>query len=586
MDIFKVLTMIGGLCLFLFGMNLMGQALERRAGGKLRSLLDKMTCNVFTGFLTGLGVTAIIQSSSATTVMVVGFVNSGLMTLRQAINVIMGANVGTTVTAWLLSLAGIDGSSVWIQLLKPSSFTPILALIGIIFYMFCKGDRKKDTGMILLGFATLMFGMETMSGAVSGLKDVPGFAELFLMFRNPLLGVLAGAVLTAIIQSSSASVGILQALALTGQVSYAAAIPIIMGQNIGTCVTAIISSVGTNKNARRAAVVHLMFNVIGVAVLLVVFCIIKAVAAPAILDEPVTTYGIAVVHSAFNILCTAMLLPAGGLLEKLSILLVPDGDHTENDVTLDERLLATPSLALRQCRAVSEEMMDSAVGALDHALNCLTAYTPELAASIRQAETHCDRCEDVIGTYLVKLSAQKMGSDESEEATELLKTIGDLERISDHAVNVLESAEEMRSKQLTFTAAAQADLAVLSSAIQEILELSRTAFVQSDLASAAQVEPLEQVIDSLKEEMRTRHILRMQQGHCSIEAGFVWSDLLTDLERTSDHCSNIAGCIIDAAQHNLNLHETLHAIRKDDAAFRDSFRSYAAKYSLPAHTSL
>ena len=587
MDIFKVLTMIGGLCLFLFGMNLMGQALERRAGGKLRTLLDKMTSNVFAGFLTGLGITAIIQSSSATTVMVVGFVNSGLMTLRQAINVIMGANVGTTVTAWLLSLAGIDSGNVWIKLLKPTSFTPVLALIGIIFYMFCKDAKKKDTGMILLGFATLMFGMDTMSGAVAGLKDVPGFAELFIMFKNPILGVLVGAVLTGIIQSSSASVGILQALALTGQVSYAAAIPIIMGQNIGTTVTALLSSVGTNKNAKRAAVVHLMFNVIGVVVLLTVFCIVKAIFAPAILNESATMYGIAIAHSLFNILCTAMLLPAGNLLEKLAIRMVPDAAHKEEAaVELDERLLATPSLALRQCRAVANDMAECAVRALENALTAFTHYTPALADSIRADEDRCDHYEDVIGTYLVKLSAQKMGEAESEEATELLKTIGDLERISDHAVNVLESAEELQAKGLSFSGSARAELITLSDAIREILSLAETAFLHQDVEAAMKVEPLEQVIDTLKEEMRTRHILRMQQGQCSIEAGFVWSDLLTDLERTSDHCSNIAGCVIDAAQHNLNLHETLHAIRRSDDSFQRRFRSYLEAYSLPTLPSM
>ena len=587
MDIFKVLTMIGGLCLFLFGMNLMGQALERRAGGKLRTLLDKMTSNVFAGFLTGLGITAIIQSSSATTVMVVGFVNSGLMTLRQAINVIMGANVGTTVTAWLLSLAGIDSGNMWIKLLKPTSFTPVLALIGIIFYMFCKDTKKKDTGMILLGFATLMFGMDTMSGAVAGLKDVPGFAELFIMFKNPILGVLVGAVLTGIIQSSSASVGILQALALTGQVSYAAAIPIIMGQNIGTTVTALLSSVGTNKNAKRAAVVHLMFNVIGVVVLLTVFCIVKAVFAPAILNESATMYGIAIAHSLFNILCTAMLLPAGNILEKLAIRMVPDVTHKEEAaVELDERLLATPSLALRQCRAVANDMAECAVRALENALTTFTHYTPVLADSIRADEDRCDHYEDVIGTYLVKLSAQKMGEAESEEATELLKTIGDLERISDHAVNVLESAEELQAKGLSFSGSARAELITLSDAIREILSLAETAFLHQDVEAAMKVEPLEQVIDTLKEEMRTRHILRMQQGQCSIEAGFVWSDLLTDLERTSDHCSNIAGCVIDAAQHNLNLHETLHAIRRNDDSFQRRFRSYLEAYSLPTLPSM
>lgn len=582
MDIFNVLTMIGGLCLFLFGMNLMGQALERRAGGKLQSLLDKMTGSVPAGFLTGLGITAIIQSSSATTVMVVGFVNSGLMTLRQAINVIMGANVGTTVTAWLLSLAGISGSNIWVNLLKPSSFTPVLALIGIIFYMFCKSGKKKDTGMILLGFATLMFGMETMSGAVSGLKDVPAFTSLFLMFKNPIFGVLAGALLTGIIQSSSASVGILQALAVTGQVSYAAAIPIIMGQNIGTCVTALISSVGTQKNAKRAAVVHLMFNVIGVVVLLTAFWIVKIVFAPAILDENATMSGIAIAHSLFNILCTAMLLPAGGLLEKLAIRIVPDKGGKEQPVELEERLLITPSVALGRCRAVAGEMARCAGEALHMALATFENYSPELAESIRENESRCDRYEDELGTYLVRLSAQQLSDAESEEATELLKIIGDFERISDHAVNLLAASEELRSKGLGFSATAEKELKVLIGAVSEILNTAERAFSEKDLAAAAQVEPLKQVIVALKEQMRTRHILRMQQGHCSIEAGFVWSDLLTDLERTADHCSNIAGCVLDAANHGLNLHETLRAMRADDPDFRRAYGTYAEKYRLQA----
>ena len=583
MSIFDVLTMIGGLCLFLFGMDLMGQALERRAGGRLRTLLDKMTGRVMTGFLTGMAITAVIQSSSATTVMVVGFVNSGLMTLRQAINVIMGANVGTTVTAWLLSLAGISSGNVWIDLLKPTSFTPVLALVGIILYMSCKSGKRKDTGVILLGFATLMFGMDTMSGAVAGLKDVPAFAQLFVAFKNPVLGVLAGAVLTGIIQSSSASVGILQALAVTGQVSYAAAIPIIMGQNIGTCVTALLSSVGTNKNARRAAVVHLMFNVIGVVVLLAAFCIVKAVFAPTILQAPATMYGIAVAHSCFNVICTAILLPCGGLLEKLAVRLVPDGpqEMTEQPVELDERLLATPPLALQQCRAVAEEMAACAAEALNRGLDAFSAYTPELAEGIRRDEKRCDRYEDALGTYLVRLSTQQMGAAESEEATELLKTIGDFERISDHAVNVLESAEELRTKGLTFSKTAQRELDVLSKAVRDILALALRAFREQDMDAAGQVEPLEQVIDDLKEQMRTRHILRLQQGQCSIETGFVWCDLLTDLERTSDHCSNIAGCVIDAAQHDLNLHETLRSVRHSDGTYRQRFDACAEVYRLP-----
>ena len=583
MSIFDVLTMIGGLCLFLFGMDLMGQALERRAGGRLRTLLDKMTGRVMTGFLTGMAITAVIQSSSATTVMVVGFVNSGLMTLRQAINVIMGANVGTTVTAWLLSLAGISSGNVWIDLLKPTSFTPVLALVGIVLYMSCKSGKRKDTGVILLGFATLMFGMDTMSGAVAGLKDVPAFAQLFVAFKNPVLGVLAGAVLTGIIQSSSASVGILQALAVTGQVSYAAAIPIIMGQNIGTCVTALLSSVGTNKNAKRAAVVHLMFNVIGVVVLLTAFCIVKAVFAPSILQMPATMYGIAVAHSCFNVICTALLLPCGGLLEKLAVRLVPDGpqEKAEQPVELDERLLATPPLALQQCRAVAEEMAACAAEALNRGLDAFSAYTPELAEGIRRDEKRCDRYEDALGTYLVRLSTQQMGAAESEEATELLKTIGDFERISDHAVNVLESAEELRTKGLTFSKTAQRELDVLSKAVRDILALALRAFREKDMDAAGQVEPLEQVIDDLKEQMRTRHILRLQQGQCSIETGFVWCDLLTDLERTSDHCSNIAGCVIDAAQHDLNLHETLRSVRHNDGTYRRRLDACAEVYRLP-----
>ena len=583
MGINNVISLLGGVALFLFGMDLMGQALERRAGGRLRTLLDKMTGRVMTGFLTGMAITAVIQSSSATTVMVVGFVNSGLMTLRQAINVIMGANVGTTVTAWLLSLAGISSGNVWIDLLKPTSFTPVLALVGIVLYMSCKSGKRKDTGVILLGFATLMFGMDTMSGAVAGLKDVPAFAQLFVAFKNPVLGVLAGAVLTGIIQSSSASVGILQALAVTGQVSYAAAIPIIMGQNIGTCVTALLSSVGTNKNAKRAAVVHLMFNVIGVVVLLTAFCIVKAVFAPSILQMPATMYGIAVAHSCFNVICTALLLPCGGLLEKLAVRLVPDGpqEPAEQPVELDERLLATPPLALQQCRAVAEEMAACAAEALNRGLDAFSTYTPELAEGIRRDEKRCDRYEDALGTYLVRLSTQQMGAAESEEATELLKTIGDFERISDHAVNVLESAEELRTKGLTFSKTAQRELDVLSKAVRDILTLALRAFREQDMDAAGQVEPLEQVIDDLKEQMRTRHILRLQQGQCGIETGFVWCDLLTDLERTSDHCSNIAGCVIDAAQHDLNLHETLRSVRHSDGTYRQRLDTCAEVYRLP-----
>lgn len=582
MDIFNLLSLLGGLCLFLFGMNVMGQSLERRAGNKLRTLLEKMTGSVMTGFLTGLGFTAVIQSSSATTVMVVGFVNSGIMTLRQGINVIMGANVGTTITSWLLSLGGISSDNVFVRLLKPTSFTPVLALIGIIFIMFCKDSRKKDVGTILLGFATLMFGMDAMSSSVSVLKDIPEFTNLFIMFENPILGLLAGFVLTAIIQSSSASVGILQALAATGAVTYGAAIPIIMGQNIGTCATAMISSVGANKNAKCAAVVHLLFNVIGAAIQLVLLCIIKAAFAPALLGEAATMYGIAVVHTIFNVLCTAMLIPFGGQLERLAVRLVPGDKDSQKTVELDERLLATPSLALQQSRSVATEMATISVRAMHNALLSFTEYTSELAQSVRNDEDTCDRYEDILGTYLVRLSAQKMGEPETEEATELLKSIGDFERISDHAVNVLRSAEELRDKKLTLSDNARRELETFSRAINDILDLSLRAFEKNDIALASEIEPLEQVIDKLKEQMRTRHILRMQQGNCSIEVGFVWSDMLTDLERTSDHCSNVAGCIIDTAQHNLNLHETLNLTKTKDADFKEKYERYAEIYRLPA----
>ncbi len=582
MDIFDLLSLAGGLSLFLFGMSVMGQALERRAGGSLRSLLGKMTTRKAAGLLTGLAVTAVIQSSSATTVMVVGFVNSGLMTLGQAVNVIMGANIGTTVTAWILSLAGIDGDSLFVQLLKPSSFTPVLAAVGVVFYMFCHSDKRKDTGAILLGFATLMFGMETMSGAVAGLGDEPGFRQAFLLFKNPVLGVLAGAALTAVIQSSSASVGILQALAATGQVSYGAAIPIIMGQNIGTCVTALLSAVGANKNAKRAALVHLSFNVIGTAVWLSVFCLIRGAFSPGLLDESASLLGIAAAHSVFNVLCTALMLPLSGFLEKLVCRLVPDAARRETPSELDERLLATPPIALERCHAVAADMAACADGALTGAMAAIRAYTPELAQSVRDAEERADHYEDILGTYLVKLSAEQISERDSGEAAELLKVIGDFERISDHAVNIIQSVEELRGKELALSTAAAAEMDTLTAAVGEILALSQRAFLNRDMAAAEQVEPLEQVIDLLKETYRTHHIQRLQQGKCSIGAGFVWNDLLTDLERVSDHCSNIAGCVIDAHLGNLSIHESVRAIRGDREKFAERYEGYLEKYAPAA----
>ena len=581
MDIFDVLTLIGGLCLFLFGMNLMGQALERRAGGALRSILGKLTSRKMLGFLTGLGVTAIIQSSSATTVMVVGFVNSGIMELGQAINVIMGANVGTTVTAWLLSLSGIDSGNLFVQLLKPSSFTPVLALIGIIFYMFLGDSRKKDTGVILLGFATLMFGMETMTDAVAGLKDVEAFRNLFITFKNPILGMLAGAVLTAVIQSSSASVGILQALAITGQVSYGAAIPIIMGQNIGTCITAILSSVGANKNARRAALVHLSFNVIGTIVWLSLFCVVKALFHPALLDQAASLVGIAVAHSAFNILCTALLLPLSRLLEKLAYVLIPDDTRPDDTLELDERLLATPAIALQQCRSVAAAMAECSVQSLMDALECLRSFDRETARRVREAEDETDEYEDLLGSYLVKLSALQLGDGDSAEAAMLLKAIGDYERIADHSVNILESAEELYEKALVFSDAAKAEISVLIAAVTEILELSLAAFRSGDTSAIAAIEPLEQHIDDLKEQLRSRHILRLQQGGCTIAAGFIWSDLLTNLERCADHCSNIGMGLLDFISRDLNSHEHQRRFRLDSDDFRDRLVAYTQKYALP-----
>ena len=580
MDLFDVLNLIGGLCLFLFGMNVMGQALERRAGNRLRDLLGKLTTNKLAGLLTGLGVTAIIQSSSATTVMVVGFVNSGLMTLKQAINVIMGANIGTTVTAWILSLAGIDSGNLFVSLLKPSSFTPVLALIGIVFYMFSKNSRRQDTGLILLGFATLMFGMESMSDAVSGLREVPQFRQMMIAFQNPVLGVLAGAVLTAIIQSSSASVGILQALASTGQVSLGAAIPIIMGQNIGTCVTAMLSSVGTNKNARRAALVHLSFNVIGTVVWLAVFCLVRALVRPVLLDASASLFSIAVVHSAFNVLCTLLLLPMTGLLERLAHRLVPDGRTPDTVTEIDERLLATPPLALERCRAVAAEMAETSVAALKSSLACLLYYTPELAEEVREKEDKSDHYEDILSSYLVKLSSRKISESDSAEAAKLLKVIGDFERISDHAVNLVESAEEIKAKELEFTQAAKRELSVIISAVSEVLDLTQEAFEKDDAVLALRVEPLEQVIDDLKETLRTGHILRLQQGECSSVAGFVWSDILTNLERTSDHCSNVAGCIIDMSHHELHLHESQREFRNTSEDYRQNYLRYRSKYAL------
>ncbi len=578
MTIFDVLTMIGGLCLFLFGMSIMGDSLERSAGSKLKIMLGKLTTNKFAGLLTGLCVTAVVQSSSATTVMVVGFVNSGLMTLKQAIHVIMGANIGTTVTAWILSLSGISGDNLLIKLLKPMSFTPILALIGIALFMFAKSNRKKDIGTILLGFSVLMFGMDIMSDAVSGLSEVPEFRNLFIMFENPILGVLVGALVTAVIQSSSASVGILQAFASTGQITYGSAVPIIMGQNIGTCITAILSSFGTNKNAKRAAMVHLTFNILGTVIWLGTFSIVKAVVEIPILGEGASAAGIAVIHSIFNIACTLLLLPLAGLLEKLAIKLVPNAKQPETVSELDERLLATSAIALERCFDVTADMAKVSRDALKNSIQCLENYDSTLADSIIEAEDRTDRLEDMIGSYLVKLSTHSLNEVESAKSSVILKAIGDFERIGDHAKNILESAEELREKNIEFTPDAKKELSLLCQATLEISELSYTAFALGDEAAAAEVEPLEQVIDKMKELLRSQHIERLRKGNCSIEAGFVWSDLITNMERVSDHCSNIAACVAEQNEQNMNAHASLKLLRSDSPLFKEKYKKYADKY--------
>ena len=578
MTIFDVLTLIGGLCLFLFGMNIMGDALERRAGSKLQVLLGKLTSNKIAGFLTGLGVTAVIQSSSATTVMVVGFVNSGLMSLKQAINVIMGANVGTTVTAWILSLGGIDSGNMFVKLLKPTSFTPILALFGVILFMFCKNSKKKDVGMILLGFAVLMFGMDTMTDAVSVLEENEAFRNLFIMFKNPILGVLVGAVLTAIIQSSSASVGLLQAFAETGAVSYGAAVPIIMGQNIGTCITAILSSFGTNRNAKRAALVHLSFNIIGTAVWLSVYAIVDALVAPAIFDQSATLPGIAVCHSLFNIACTALLLPMSAFLEKLAYKMVPETSVPDTIEELDERLIATPAVALERCHYLACDMAKDALESLKDGIACFAEFSSEKFDRVMELEDKSDHYEDIIGNYLVKLSASKLNDHDSAATAKLLKTIGDLERISDHTAGLAKSAQEMANKKLEFSTEAQKELSHISSATEEILSLALKSFEFNDVKSATAIEPLEQIIDELKERLRSNHTVRLQQRTCSIELGFVWADVLTDLERISDHCSNIAGCVLESSDEALELHRSVRAFKKNSPEFEPIYADYAAKY--------
>lgn len=583
MDFTNVLTLIGGICLFLFGMTVMGDALEKSAGSQLKNLLAKMTSNPIKGFVLGAAVTAIIQSSSATTVMLVGFVNSGLMSLSAVIPVIMGANVGTTITAWILSLMGVSGDNFFMTMLKPTSFTPILALVGVVLYIFLKNAKKKDIGLILLGFAVLIYGMDIMTDAVAPLKESEAFGNILLMFDNPLLGVLAGALITAIIQSSSASVGILQALSATGAVTFGSAIPIIMGQNIGTCVTAMISSVGTNKNARRVAMVHLYFNIIGTVTLLSVFYIANSVVGFGFLGDAIDEKYIAIVHTAFNVGCTAILLPCHKLLEKLAVATVRDKKDADEKVSLfDDRLLTTPSVALDRCRNVTVDMAKLSVESLLKSLDLFDKFDRKKLDEINNEEDKVDIYEDEIGSYLVKLAKCDLSEHDSLEVTKLLHIIGDLERISDHAVNLGESAEEINTKKISFSEQAKGELGVMMGAVREILGAALSAFTENSLEFAAKVEPLEEVVDNLKDHIKLNHIKRLQNNECTIELGFILSDLLTNLERISDHCSNVAGCVIEIAHSSLGMHGYNKALRRGNEVYDKHYKEFSEKYSLRA----
>lgn len=579
MDIFSFLSLCGGLAIFLFGMKTMGDGLEKRGGGKLKSILESMTSSPIKGVLLGAGVTAIIQSSSATTVMVVGFVNSGIMELSQAISVIMGANIGTTATSWILSLSGIQGDSFFVKMLEPTSFSPILAVIGIVLVMFCKSSKKQDTGSIFIGFAVLMTGMTMMSSSVVGLQDNPSFTNLLTLFSNPLLGVLAGALLTAIIQSSSASVGILQALSATGTITYANAIPIILGQNIGTCVTAMLSSIGTTKNARRAAVVHLCFNIIGTMVFLVLFYIVHWVLNFSFINDTVNAAGIAVVHTVFNVVSVSVMLPFTKGLEKLACFIIKDSDHAESESVLDVRLLNTPPVAIQQARKVTNEMAALAKDGMLNAIELLQNFDPEKLKAVKESEDQVDRYEDIIGTYLVKLNRESLNDNDSRQVSKLLHCIGDFERISDHALNVAKSAEELHTKGIGFSEEAALDLGVVEKAVSELLGLTYKAFAEDDLETAKSIEPLEQVVDALKIKVRDHHIGRLQKNICTIETGFVFSDILTALVRTSDHCSNIGVCLLEIANDSYETHEYLSHVKFDgENDFSEKFDVYKAKY--------
>lgn len=589
MDFFDFLTMVGGLALFLYGMSMLGEGLSRASGGRLEKILEKLTDNPLKAVLVGAGVTAVIQSSSATTVMVVGFVNSGIMKLEQAVGIIMGANIGTTVTSWILGLTGIDSSSFLIQLLKPTSFSPILAIIGVSVLLFSHKEKAKNIATILVGFSVLMFGMDTMSTAVKPLADVPEFTGLLTRFSNPILGMLAGLVLTAVIQSSSASVGILQALCMTGAISYSAAIPIIMGQNIGTCVTAMISGVGASKHAKRAALVHLYFNIIGTALFMAGFYLINAVVPFSFMGEAATPFGIATVHSIFNVTATICLLPFSKGLVRLACLTIREEDKHENNGSedkilslLDARFLETPSYAVEQSRNVAVTMAGLAQEAMNLSMELLEEYKQETADRVVELENRVDRFEDELGSYLVKLSTKNLAEKDSHTLSVILHCIGDFERISDHARNIKEAAGEMYEKKLQFSEKAAKELKIFEKAVHDILRISILSFTEEDLELARQVEPLEEVIDALNLEVKQRHVKRLRKGKCTIELGFILSDITTNFERVSDHCSNIAVCLLQLNENEFDTHAYLDTLKKgDNMDFQGRVMAYRAHYLLP-----
>ncbi|MGN1115596.1 MAG: Na/Pi cotransporter family protein [Candidatus Ornithomonoglobus sp.] len=580
MDIFKVFSLFGGLAMFLYGMNVMGEGLEKLGGGRFEKILERLTSNPIKGVVLGAAVTAVIQSSSATTVMVVGFVNSGIMKLSQAIGIIMGANIGTTVTSWILSLSGIQGDSFWVQLCKPANFTPVLALIGIILTMASKSDKKQNIGTILIGFAVLMFGMETMSSAVAPLKDVPQFTNILTLFRNPVLGVLAGAALTAIIQSSSASVGILQALSATGQITFGAAIPIIMGQNIGTCVTALISCIGAGKNAKRAAMVHLYFNIIGTVLFLVVFYTANAFIHFEFTDGPVDPFKIAVVHTIFNISATAVLLPFNKLLERLARMTIKEGKDISGFAVLDERFLQTPSFAVEQCMTLATNMAYIAKDSFTLVQECVAKYSEKNDKRIIENESMADEYEDVLGAYLIKLSAQKLIATDARKVSILLHAITDFEKITDYAADLVFTAREKHEKEVHFSEKARQEITIMVNAVSEIIDLTISAFSGNDVTLANKVEPLEDVIDKLRNDLKTRHIKRMQDGRCSVTQGFIFTDYITALEKISDHCANVAAAIIELNNENYDVHNVM-SLRRNDNGYKALRASFSEKYALP-----